>query len=298
MDRKEGSFTKFPDLPLELRWQIWGEAMGGYGLYLVDCRSVLVDGNGEQDGFRTHRLGLRPVHHKSQVDVVRQRVHTQRTLLATCVESRTEFCRRFPDTLGGGGLRFSFRHDLIYIESAFILQAFCSLKLPPEQRPEFEGGWHRLIHRLAVNCDFCQIWAVLLSGPGVGIQRDWNCTRLNRFMTFLTTCTSLRQLVLTRPDGIGFDEWAQLSPAVRTTLCERMTGCYAGLTCQASERFHVEAVNFDGTALFLRQIILDEFTLHPNWVGKVRTGYPVLRDLKISKMVRVSRELRWLCKDI
>ncbi|KAG6363123.1 hypothetical protein INS49_008218 [Diaporthe citri] len=193
-----------------------------------------------------------------------------------------------------------FRHDLIYIVTDFLRQAFVGLKLPPEVRLEFKGGWNRLIHRLAFDSEFCQTWSVLMRGPGVGVQQDWHSTRLDRFMTFLTTCTSLRQLVLTRPDGIGFDGWAELSRADRTTLSERMTDCYGGLTCQASERFPAEAVNFDKTALFLRQIILGDLqsAIHRNWVGKVKTGYPVLRDLEIWKMVHFSLELRWLCKGI
>lgn len=301
MDCKKGSFTKFSDLPPELRCHVWGEFMGGHGLYVVECSCVLVDRTDDQDGSRTLRVALRPARPHLQGSRQRERLLTQKILLATCVESRAELYRRFPDTLGVGGLRFSFRHDLIYIVSDFLCLAFAGLRLPPKVRLEFEGGWNRLIHWVALNSEFFQIWSVLMRGSGEGVQMDWHSARLDRVMTFLTTCTSLRQLVLTRLKAIGFDGWAKLARADRTTLTERMTDCYAGLTCHASERsLQVEAVNFDEAALFLRQIILDDqqSAIHRSWVGKVKTGYPVLRHLEIRKMVHVSHELRWLCKDI
>lgn len=294
MDCKKGSFTKFPDLPPELRFQIWGEVMGEYGLYLVECNSVLVDRTDEQDGRRILRLALRLAHHDYQVYELRQRAHIQKVLLATCVESRDEFCKRFPDTLSGVRQRFSFRHDVIHIRSAFLPHAFASLGPPPGLHLEFEGGWNRLVHRLALDSDFCQICSVLMCGPGAGLPMDWHSTRLDRSMTFLTTCTSLRQVVLAESGGITFDGRAELSIADRATLSERMTYCYGGLTCQASERFDAEAVNFDETALFLRRIILGDLqsAIHPDWEGKVKAGYPVLRNLEIWKMVHV-RCKRW-----
>lgn len=303
MNSEEDGFTRFRDLPFELRRQIWGEAMPTHGIYLVDCDAVLIDRNDDQEGHKTLHLTLRPAQHREfQAAGLEQRVRTQKALLSTCAESRTELCRRFPDTLGGGGPRFSFRHDLIYIVSDVLRRVFVRHRLPPEVRLGFEGGWNRLIHRLVLNCEILQfMFGLLHMTPRLGnVQQDRYCYIINRFLELLATCTSLKQLVLTRSHGIGFDAWAEMPHDRQTSLSESMADCYGGLTCQASERFDTKVGQLGATASFLRQIIFDDLdaTIDRSWIVKLETGYPVLRDLEISKMVHVSPELRWLCKDL
>lgn len=297
MDCEEAGFTKFQDLPFELRRQIWGEAIPTHGIYLVDCDAVLIDRNDDQEGHKTLHLTLRPAHHEFQAAGLEQRVRTQKILLSTCAESRTELCRRFPDTLGGGGPRFSFRHDLIYIVSDILRRVFVRHKLPPEVRLGFEGGWNRPIHRLVLNCEILQIMFSLMH---MTPRQDRYCYIINRFLELLATCTSLRQLVLTRSNGVGFDAWAEMPRDRQTSLSESMADCYGGLTCQASERFDTRLGQLGAAALLLRQTIFDDLdaTIDRSWLVKLETGYPMLRDLEISKMVHVSPELRWLCKDL
>lgn len=88
-------------------------------------------------------------------------------------------------------------------------------------------------------------------------------------MRFLATCTSLRQLVLTRPDGIGFDAWAELSRNDRTTLADGMTECYGCLTRQAIKELDVLGARLDGAVALLRRIIFDdlEVVIHHDWMG-------------------------------
>lgn len=302
MNCEEAGFTKFQDLPFELRRQIWGEAMPAHGIYLVDCDAVLIDSNDDQEGHKTLHLTIRPAHHKFQADSLEQRVRTQKILLSTCAESRAELCRRFPDTLGGDGPRFSFRNDLIYIVSDILRRVFIKHKLPPEVRLGFEGGWNRLIHRLVLNCEMLQVMFRLVQmTPRQGnLQRDRYCYIINGFLELLATCTSLRQLVLTNLNGIGFDAWAEMPHDRQTTLSESMADCYGRLTCQASEKFDTRVGQLGAAALFLRQIIFDDLdaTIDRSWLVKLETGYPVLRGLEILKMVHVSPELRWLCKDL
>lgn len=296
MNRTGDRFTCFPDLPYELRCQVWGNVIPDYGIHLIECYPARVDS-------KTIRLALRRAHHEYEVCGQKQRFRTQKILLATCVESRAEFCRHFPDTLRRGGPRFSFRHDLIYITSDFFLcHTLMWPELNVEYHLEFEGGWNTLVHRLAMNREFCQIWACEFRFPSWTSLQDWrlHCRPLKIFMDFLTSCIRLKQLVLIRPDGIGFDAWLELPRGDRRTLTESMADSYGGLICQASARPHMLADVPDRTLSFLRHIIHDdpEFDIDPSWVGKVRTGYPMLKDLEISKMVHVSWELRWLCKEL
>lgn len=299
MNREEIGFAKFPDLPFELRCQIWGEAMPAHGICLADCDAVLVRGDDDQDGHKTVRLSLKPAHHKFQVRGLRERVRAQKVLLATCAESRAELCKRFPETLGGSGPRFSFRHDLIYMVSDFVERARVGPMPYPEVRLEFEGGWNEAVHRLALNFELWERLFDLVRKPSWVAWRDWYCPLIKTQMEFLTTCTSLRELVLAIPDGIGSDAWASMGRNTRMTLSKSMTDCYGGLTCQASEPYRLGLANLDRTALFLRQIIVDdiELAMRRDWADKLETGYPALRDLEISKMVNVSADLRWLCKD-
>lgn len=266
MDREDDIFDRFPDLPFELRSQIWEDAIPGPGIYPVELLAGLAD---DQDGHKALRLALRPAHHEFQDPDFHQRVRTHQTLLATCVESRAEVCRRFPNTLDGGGPRFSFRHDLVYIVSDLLHEAFSSHKLSPEIRFEFEGGWNKLIHRLALNCEELQGWyCVMRSGRPEGPYLK-HITYMEKFMEFLTTCTSLKQLVLTITRGIGFDSWVKNLPREgRLIFSEKMTDCYGGLTCPASERLSCWAGYLAWLASLLRQLILNDLegVIHGDWV--------------------------------
>lgn len=298
MDCKEDSFTRFPDLPYELRSQIWEELIPAHGIYLAECVPLHLDNTVDEDGRRTIRLVLCASQHPfSQVDGFGQRVRAQKTLLATCGESRRELCRHFPDTLVDGGPRLSFRHDLIYILSDFFKVDCLGLNPHPKVRLEFEGGWNRLVHRMALPCEFCRTWFRLAHEPARATRPQFHCACIKNLMGFLTGCTSLRQLFLTTREGIGFDAWARLRGGERATITESMTDCYGGLTCQEGP-LSAWASRLEKIALFLRQVIADdlEVGIRPNWVGMIENGYPALRDLEISKMVHVSEELRWLCK--
>lgn len=298
MDCKEDSFTRFPDLPYELRSQIWEQLIPAHGIYLAECIPLHLDNNVDDDGRRTIQLVLWPAQHELfQVDGLRQRVRAQKTLLATCAESRRELCRHFPDTLGDRGSRLSFRHDLIYTLSNYFSLDCIGLNPHPKFRFEFPGGWNRLVHRMALNCEFCRLWFRLAHEPADGTWAQSHCACIKNLMGFLTGCTSLRQLFLTTRDGIGFDAWARLRGGERAALTESMTDCYGGLTCQEGP-LSAWAIRLEKIAQFLRQVIADdlEVDIRPNWVGKIETGYPTLRDLEILKMVHVSEELRWLCK--
>lgn len=299
MDREENGFARFPDLPFELRLQIWEEVMPAHGICLVDCHVALVDGGDDQDGHKALRLALRPAPHKFQACGFAQRVRAQTAMLATCTESRTVLCKQFPDTVGGSGQRLSFQHDLIYIVPDFLYWTLGAPKLPQELRLEFEGGWNDAARRLALNCDFWQNLHRLVRVPARMPWQYRNGTVFKRLMEFLTTFTSLSQLYLAIPDGIGHGAWERLRRGEWAPLAESVTDCCGGLTCQASEQSRVRIAYLDETVLFLRQAIVDDIepAIHHDWLGKVKTGYPALRDLEISRMVHVSTELRLGCRD-
>lgn len=298
MDPRGDGFPRFPDLPCELRCHIWKELIPAHGIYLVGCDPVLDDSNNDHDGPRTLRLALGPAHHEFKNPGLAQRIRAQKILLATCGESRAELCRRFPDTLDGGGPRFSFRHDLIYIVPSSFLVDFIRPVPPPNVRLEFVGGWNKLVHRLALNGKWCQAWSnfLRLSNP-VNARKPRHRMHIGRFMGFLTTCTSLQELVLTRPCGVSFDAWAMLPRKGQATVAGSMLDGYGGLTCEQSEELDMLGVRLDGAVSLLRGIILDDLEgiVHGDLMDTIETGYPALKDLEISQMVHFTHHLRWVC---
>lgn len=166
MDREVDCFPRFSNLPLELRRQIWEEALPAHGIYLADCDAVLADRDDDQAGFQALWLALRPApaHQRLQDRVFLERFCTLTDLLATCVESRAVVCRRFPDTIGGFGPRFNFRHDLIYVASNFLY--YPHSQAPSRQAHlEVKGGFNRSIDRLALRCETCISWSYYMREP-------------------------------------------------------------------------------------------------------------------------------------
>lgn len=130
--------------------------MPAHGIYLADCDAVLADRADDQAGFRALWLALRPApaHQKPKDHVFHERFRTQIDLLATCVESRAVVCRRFPDTIGGFGPRFNFRHDLIYVASNYPHQAD-NQEVSRQAHLEYGGGFNKFIDCLALHCRTC-----------------------------------------------------------------------------------------------------------------------------------------------
>lgn len=105
-----------------------------------------------------------PAHQRSQDRIFQERSCTLTDLLATCVESRAVVYRRFPDTIGGFGPRFNFRHDLIYKASNFLHRVDTQA---PSRRVHLEvkGGFKRFIDLLALRCETCISWAYYMREP-------------------------------------------------------------------------------------------------------------------------------------
>lgn len=180
-------------------------------------------------------------------------------------------CKRFPGTLDDAGPRLSFREDLIYLDSLFLPDiARHEFPFPAGVELEFEGGWNELIHRLAFNVEKVH------SRPRAGTM--WTPRRpeaFDVFAEFLTTCTSLKQLFLTTQWGMSLDLWESWDHESRSEFSSIVNDYYGGLTCHSRDK---------------RLIWLPATYIN----GLKSDRYPALKDLEISGMLHIARELRFL----
>lgn len=271
---EEEHFPGFLDLPFELRDQIWKEALPKPGFFLVQCQYVETARADQHGDRKTVQLALRPARQGPHDSEYQERVRTNKSLLARCLESRVVVCKRFPDTLDDAGPRLSFREDLIYLDSLF-LPDIARHEFPAGVELEFEGGWNELIHRLAFNVEKVH------SRPRAGTMGTmWVPRRpvdFDVFAEFLTTCTSLKQLFLTTQWGMSLDLWESWDHGTRSELSSIANDCYGGLTCHSRNRGMIWV-----PSTYIKGLKSDR--------------YPALKDLEISRMLHIARELRFLCR--